>query len=74
MEGKQLEIWMRILPNLFFHSTPECQEKLLSGKTEIEGTEYLQKIFDMDTDKLRDIYSQKPDELSMLKALGIVEE
>lgn len=74
MENEMLEQWLRILPNLYFHSTEETKLLLLNGQTDITGAEHLKCILSFDIKELEEIYSSKISSLTMLKKLGIVTE
>lgn len=67
------ERWLRTLPNLYFHSTPETKEILLKGSSKVMGSEYLKILFDKNPSKeeLDNIYKSNLETLSFMKFLDV---
>lgn len=69
-----LELWLRMLPSLYFHSTDETKKALLSGESGVEGAEHLEAMLSLDIADIKAIYDSDVESLSMLRKLGIVPE
>lgn len=73
-ENTELELWLRTLPGLYFHSTEETKAALLNGETDVDGAEHLKTMLSLDEKDIKNIYESDIKSLTMLKKLGIVPE
>lgn len=58
---------LRILFHLYHHTTEEIKKELLSGNSDVEGAEYLQKLLEAPKGKLVELFSMPLESLSVTK-------